>query len=251
MAIVGQKFIVPQSTRRMLIAFASLFRNIVLYKTSKKDILLSETKVPLYISSTEKLTTKLNDPLQVQVVLPAIGINISSMDPAEDRIQQKCNVLASQDGTTEVMSPAPVDYTVDLTAFAKKESELFQLIECIMSKFQKDVRFPFVELQFADGTQIKRDLSIILNSSAIDLREVDVDREEEKMYMVTFTFLVKGFQYCNIITSSSIIKCLDIGFFNEFNEQGSSVRVCAVDGDDTGIELQTGESYQIITDFTC
>ena len=106
---------------------------------------------------------KLNDPDNVQIVLPALGINITSIDPSEDRMQQRCNQIISNDGKV-IMSPAPVEYSIDLTAFTKKESELFQIIEYVMPKFQRDVSFPLIEFELSDGTQLKRDLPIILNS---------------------------------------------------------------------------------------
>ena len=173
-------------------AAADCFNDEVLYTRDKNGNQVA-TKIPLFIGSTDKrIQRAAANGDEVDLFLPSIGLNITSIDLAEDRIQKTTNTIYSIDGTELSFAPFPMDYTVDVGIMAKKESELFQIIESIVPKYQKARYYPFIEYQFTDGSQIKRDIPIILTTSTIDLQEIDIGREDRKIFRATLIMTIKA-----------------------------------------------------------
>ncbi len=184
--------LVPNTTRKILVATADNFNDEILYTRDASGNQVA-TKIPLFIGSTDKrIQREAAGGDEVDMFLPAIGLNITSIDLAEDRIQHNSNVIHSADGAEYTFAPFPIDYTIDVGLMAKKESELFQMIESIVPKYQKARYYPFIEFKFTDGSQIKRDIPIILTTSTIDLQEIDIGREERKIFRATLIMTIKA-----------------------------------------------------------
>ena len=116
--------ILPNSTRKVLVAVADLVNEEKLYTVDSNGN-QQVSNIPLFIGSTDKRILRDSKDDKSDMYLPAIGLNITSMDLAEDRIQHHSNKIFSQDGSEYTFAPSPMDYTIDVGLMAKKESVLF------------------------------------------------------------------------------------------------------------------------------
>jgi len=186
------------STKKILIAMADTFSDIkTAQRKSKRSKDFKDVTVPVYISSSEKLiarATKLAaDANTTRISLPAIGMNITSMDLDENRILTPFTKIVNEGQF--VFNPVPYNYTIDVALIAERESQLFDLIEQIVPFYRKSRYYPLIDFKFYDGTEIQRDLCMELTSTPISLQDSDIGQEDEQTFTATLSFMVKGWIY--------------------------------------------------------
>jgi hypothetical protein len=181
----------PHNTKKVMIAVSDLFNDIKI-ETRDGDLV----NIPLFIGSTEKyfqMKSKDGKGRAIAQALPAIGINLTSIDLDEDRVMNPINKIIY--GNKYVLQPVPYNFGIDVYIIAKLESELMDIIESIVPYYQKGRAYPLIDFKFNDDTCIQRDLMVEMSSSSIDIASIDVAESDEQKFSATLTMLAKGWIY--------------------------------------------------------
>ena len=114
-----------QSLRKVIIAFGTIFNNIVIHRTDSNNNVVQSIKVPLAYSPKEKFITRLEqqaslDDRQVAVTLPRMGFEISGISYDASRKLQKVGKFRSvKSDRGDVMDYQynPVPYNISLNLY--------------------------------------------------------------------------------------------------------------------------------------
>jgi hypothetical protein len=184
----------PQQTLKIMIAFADMF-NKTKFPIYKSDGTVESQKIiPLEISGAEKLLMKLQKYTNFNSYLPRMGIHLDSLDPDEDKIRIKDFKLLSADNEEWVFHPIAYNFNLTLSIIAEKSTQLFLIMEQIISTFRMTRYYPFIEWKFTDGTVIKRDLPVTLSANAIEIND-ELSLGDKEAAKVDLTFVCKNVLY--------------------------------------------------------
>jgi hypothetical protein len=67
------------------------------------------------------------------------------------------------------------------------------------------INYPFIEFKFNDGSELKRDVPVVLSSTSPNWTFNTIEKEGEEVIQGTFLFLVKGFS--GISGSKTVSRC--------------------------------------------
>ena len=160
-----------QSLRRLVIAFGTIFNNIVIHRKDSSGNVVQSIKVPLAYSPKEKFITRLDqqadlDSREVAITLPRMGFEIAGIayDPAR-KLQKLGKVKAVKSSSSSIMdyqyNPVPYNISFNLYSFTATAEGGLQIIEQILPYFQPDYT---VTINTIPSMNIKRDVPVILNN---------------------------------------------------------------------------------------
>ena len=196
--------------RQMTALFGTLFNNISIQRFGNDDVLDKVIPVPLsygpihrYIAMARK---KDLDSPKTRGLLPRMSFEIASMtfDPERNAPKnQRLKKAVAGDETTvaSTYSPAPWNISFELGIITKNSEDAIQIIEQIVPFFK-----PAFSVTLTEGGAlgIAKDIPIILESvDKTDSYEGDLEGPIREI-IYTITFLMKGFLYQSIGTSSVI-----------------------------------------------
>jgi len=160
-----------QSLRRLVIAFGTIFNNIVIHRKDSSGNVVQSLKVPLAYSPKEKFITRLDqqadlDSREVAITLPRMGFEIAGIAyDATRKLQKLGKVRAVKSSSPSIMdyqyNPVPYNISFNLYSFTATAEGGLQIIEQILPYFQPDYT---VTINTIPSMNIKRDVPVILNN---------------------------------------------------------------------------------------
>ena len=166
----GRRFY-HESLRKVVVAFGTIFNNIIIHRTDANGSVLQRLKVSLSYSPKEKFLVRLEqqpnlDQREMAVNLPRMGFEISGINYDPSRKLQRVGRLkkthATDTGTQYFQyNPVPYNISFNLYSFTATAEGGLQIIEQILPYFQPDYT---VTINAIPEMGIKRDVPITLNS---------------------------------------------------------------------------------------
>jgi len=160
-----------ESLRKVVVAFGTIFNNIVIHRTDSNDNVVQSIRVPLAYSPKEKFLVRLEQQpdltqKEFSVTLPRMGFEISGISYDASRKLQRIgkfkNVNTSDASKMYYQyNPVPYNISFNLYSFTATAEGGLQIIEQILPYFQPDYT---VTINAIPEMGIKRDVPITLNS---------------------------------------------------------------------------------------
>jgi len=196
-----------QTSRKMVVAFGTLFNTIEVRRTNSAGSVIETIKVPLAYGPKEKFLTRISaDPNlnpSVALTVPRMGFELTSM--SYDGIRKLNtvgrNVAAGTTGLKKQFNPVPYNWDFSLYVYVKNAEDGTQVLEQILPFFTPEFT---VTMNLVSSMSEKRDIPLILNSvSSEDTYEGDFASRRSIIW--TLSFLMKGFLYPNITDNAKVI----------------------------------------------
>ena len=196
-------------TRKMVIAFGTLFNNIRLVRYNKAGTQeIERINVPLQYSQKEKFYQRITqDPeltKEVQITLPRMSFDLTSItyDPMRKRSLFSESFSPESQTTIKSIRTTPYNFDFELNFYVRNTEDGTQLIEQILPYFSPDYT---ITVDLADiGNNV--DVPIILESVDYSVTG-DVGTSEELRTLVwTLQFTVKAYLYGPINSNTQIIR---------------------------------------------
>lgn len=206
----GRRFY-HESMRKVVVAFGTIFNNIIIHRTDADGSVLQRLKVPLSYSPKEKFLTRLEqqpnlDQREMAISLPRMGFEISGLSYDSSRKLQRVgkfkNVNTSDAGKQYYQyNPVPYNLSFNLYSFTATAEDGLCIVEQILPYFQPDYT---VTINAIPSMGIKRDVPITLNS--VDYQDTyDGSFTNRRAVNYTMNFTAKTYLY-GPIYSSKVIK---------------------------------------------
>ena len=200
-----------ESLRKIVVAFGTIFNNIVIVRQDGDGGTIQRLKVPLAYSPKEKFLTRLEqqpnlDQREMAISLPRMGFEISGLSYDSSRKLQRVgkfkNVNTSDAGKQYYQyNPVPYNLSFNLYSFTATAEDGLCIVEQILPYFQPDYT---VTINAIPSMGIKRDVPITLNS--VDYQDTyDGSFTNRRAVNYTMNFTAKTYLY-GPIYSSKVIK---------------------------------------------
>ena len=200
-----------ESLRKIVVAFGTIFNNIVIVRQDSDGGTIQRLKVPLAYSPKEKFLTRLEqqpnlEQREMAISLPRMGFEISGLSYDSSRKLQRVgkfkNVNTSDAGKQYYQyNPVPYNLSFNLYSFTATAEDGLCIVEQILPYFQPDYT---VTINAIPSMGIKRDVPITLNS--VDYQDTyDGSFTNRRAVNYTMNFTAKTYLY-GPIYSSKVIK---------------------------------------------
>ena len=197
-----------QISRKMVVAFGSLFNNIEVRRTDSSDAVTEVIKIPLSYGPKDKMLVRISqDPSLnpgVALTVPRMGFELTSMtyDGARKLNTMGRNVKAgTTSGLKKQYNPVPYNWDFSLYVFVKNAEDGTQILEQILHFFTPEFT---VTMTLVSGMSEKRDIPLILNSvSSEDTYEGDFATRRSIIW--TLSFVMKGYLYPSVTDNAAVI----------------------------------------------
>lgn len=203
----NQKFYF-QTTRRLIIAFGSMFNNIMIDRRDDAGNLIQTLKIPLSYGPKQKYLTRINtqpdlENRQFEISLPRMAFDITGFKYDPSRKYPPLNSTNIGNGLTAdtQYSSTPYDMTINLYIMTKNQDDGLQIVEQILPYFN-----PVYNLNMIDIPElnIKRAVPVSLDSVTFDdVYEGDFSARRVIIWTLSFTLKLN---YYGPITSKTVIK---------------------------------------------
>ena len=220
--MLGQQFY-HETTRKVLVAFGTMFNNIQLVRKDNDGTITQSMKVPLAYGPRQKFLVRLReDPdltKQVAITLPRIGFEITglSYDPTRklNRVQKfkKTKSGSSSKLDTQYM-PVPYNLGFELYILSKNSDDALQIVEQILPYFQPDYTLTINDMP---DMSVKRDIPIILNSISYE-DDYEGDFAQRRAIIYSLDFTAKFYLY-GPVTGQSVIKTVQVDQFTDLPDK--------------------------------
>ena len=220
--MLGQQFY-HETTRKVVVAFGTLFNGITLVRKDNSGTIQQSMKVPLAYGPRQKYLVRLADDPDLSkstaVTLPRIGFEIAgiSYDPARklQRVQKFKKVKGAKASQLDTQyMPVPYNIDFELYILSKQSDDALQIVEQILPYFQPDYT---VTINDNTDMGIKRDGPVILNSIAYE-DDYQGDFASRRAIIYTLSFTAKFYLY-GPVTSSKVIKTVQVDQYTDMPDQ--------------------------------
>jgi len=220
--MLGQQFY-HETTRKIVVAFGTLFNDIHLVRKDNSGVIQQSMKVPLAYGPRQKYLVRLADDPDLSkstaVTLPRIGFEIAgiSYDPARklQRVQKFKKVKGAKASQLDTQyMPVPYNIDFELYVLSKQSDDALQIVEQILPYFQPDYT---VTINDNTDMGIKRDVPVILNSIAYE-DDYQGDFASRRAIIYTLSFTAKFYLY-GPVTSSKVIKTVQVDQYTDMPDQ--------------------------------
>ena len=196
-----------QTSRKMVVAFGSLFNNIEVRRTDSADAVTEVIKIPLSYGPKDKMLVRISqDPSlnpKVALTVPRMGFELTSMtyDGARKLNTMGRNVKKGTTGLKKQYNPVPYNWDFSLYVFVKNAEDGTQILEQILPFFTPDFT---VTMTLISGMTVKMDIPLVLNSVTSE-DSYEGDFATRRSIIWTLSFLMKGFLYPSVTDNAKII----------------------------------------------
>ena len=155
-----------QTSRKMVVAFGSLFNNIEVRRTDSSDAVTEVIKIPLSYGPKDKMLVRISqDPSlnpNVALTVPRMGFELTSMtyDGARKLNTMGRNVKTGTTGLKKQFNPVPYNWDFSLYVFVKNAEDGTQILEQILPFFTPDFT---VTMTLISGMSIKMDVPLVMS----------------------------------------------------------------------------------------
>lgn len=197
--MLSDKYFYHRITRKLVVAFGTLFNNIRMTRYDKAGTTeIERITVPLSYMAKEKFFQRLEqDPnltRAVQITLPRMSFELVSIsyDPLRTKSIFNNSYSANNNASVKSSYTTPYNYAFQLNIYVRNTEDGTQIIEQILPYFTPDYT---LTINLADSVGEKIDVPIVLESIDYqDSRQVG-DSEELRTLIWTLTFTVKAYLY--------------------------------------------------------
>lgn len=207
-------------TRKMVVAFGTLFNNIRLVRYNKAGTTeIERINVPLQYSQKEKFYQRITqDPdlnMQVQITLPRMSFDLTSItyDPLRKRSLFSEGYSADSSTTFKTVRATPYNFDFTLSIYVRNTEDGTQIVEQILPYFNPDYNVTIDLLGLSDQ---KVDVPFILNSINYDVEDIG-GPTPTRVLVWTLTFTAKGYMF-GPITSRKLIRKSTANTYNSLFE---------------------------------
>ena len=196
-----------QTSRKMVVAFGTLFNNIEVRRTDSSDAVTEVVKIPLSYGPKDKMLVRISqDPSlnpKVALTVPRMGFELTSMtyDGARKLNTMGRNVKKGTTGLKKQFNPVPYNWDFSLYVFVKNAEDGTQILEQILPFFTPDFT---VTMTLISGMTVKMDIPLVLNSVTSE-DSYEGDFASRRSIIWTLSFLMKGFLYPSVTDNAKII----------------------------------------------
>jgi len=196
-----------QTSRKMVVAFGSLFNNIEVRRTDSSDAVTEIIKIPLSYGPKDKMLIRISqDPNlnpKVALTVPRMGFELTSMtyDGARKLNTMGRNVKTGTTGLKKQFNPVPYNWDFSLYVFVKNAEDGTQILEQILPFFTPDFT---VTMTLISGMTVKMDIPLVLNSVTSE-DSYEGDFATRRSIIWTLSFLMKGFLYPSVTDNAKVI----------------------------------------------
>ena len=196
-----------QTSRKMVVAFGSLFNNIEVRRTDSNDAVTEVVKIPLSYGPKDKMLVRISqDPSlnpKVALTVPRMGFELTSMtyDGARKLNTMGRNVKKGTTGLKKQYNPVPYNWDFSLYVFVKNAEDGTQILEQILPFFTPDFT---VTMTLVSGMTVKMDIPLVLNSVTSE-DSYEGDFATRRSIIWTLSFLMKGFLYPSVTDNAKVI----------------------------------------------
>ena len=196
-----------QTSRKMVVAFGSLFNNIEVRRTDSSDAVTEVIKIPLSYGPKDKMLVRISqDPSlnpNVALTVPRMGFELTSMtyDGARKLNTMGRNVKKGTTGLKKQYNPVPYNWDFSLYVFVKNAEDGTQILEQILPFFTPDFT---VTMTLVSGMTVKMDIPLVLNSVTSE-DSYEGDFATRRSIIWTLSFIMKGFLYPSVTDNAKVI----------------------------------------------
>jgi len=201
-----------QISRKMVVAFGSLFNTIEVRKTDSSDAVTEVIKIPLSYGPKDKMLTRISsDPNlnpKVALTVPRMGFELLSMtyDSVRKLNTLNRNVKKGTTGLKKQFNPVPYNWEFSLYVFVKNAEDGTQILEQILPFFTPEFT---VTMNLVSSMEEVRDIPLVLNSvTSEDTYEGDFATRRSIIWTLSFT--MKGFLYPDISDNAKVIETVAV-----------------------------------------
>jgi hypothetical protein len=197
-------------TRKMVVAFGTLFNNIMLKRYNRAGTQeIERINVPLMYAQKEKFYERITqDPNlanETMMTLPRMSFEMTAItyDPLRKRSSFVNSFSAGSDNTkVKNVFASPYNFDFTLSLYVRNVEDGTQIIEQILPYFSPDYT---VTMNLVDIATERVDVPFILNSVSQDVNNIGVSSDNVRIIIWTLTFTAKGYMY-GATTESKIIR---------------------------------------------
>ncbi len=196
-----------QTSRKMVVAFGSLFNTIEVRRTDSSDAVTEIIKIPLSYGPKDKMLVRISqDPNlnpKVALTVPRMGFELTSMsyDGVRKLNTVGRNVKKGTTGLKKQYNPVPYNWDFSLYVFVKNAEDGTQILEQILPFFTPDFT---VTMTLVSGMSEKRDIPLVLNSVTSE-DSYEGDFATRRSIIWTLSFIMKGFLYPSVTDNAKVI----------------------------------------------
>ena len=196
-----------QTSRKMVVAFGTLFNNIEVRRTDSADAVTEVIKIPLSYGPKDKMLVRISqDPSlnpKVALTVPRMGFELTSMtyDGVRKLNTMGRNVKKGTTGLKKQFNPVPYNWDFSLYVFVKNAEDGTQILEQILPFFTPDFT---VTMTLISGMTVKMDIPLVLNSVTSE-DSYEGDFATRRSIIWTLSFLMKGFLYPSVTDNAAVI----------------------------------------------
>ena len=196
-----------QTSRKMVVAFGSLFNTIEVRRTDSAGAVTEVVKIPLSYGPKDKMLTRISaDPNlnpKVALTVPRMGFELTSMsyDGVRKLNTMNRNVKKGTTGLKKQFNPVPYNCQFSLYVFVKNAEDGTQILEQILPFFTPDFT---VTMTLISSMSVKHDIPLVLTSvTSEDTYEGDFATRRSIIWTLSFT--MKGYLYPSITDNAKVI----------------------------------------------
>ena len=192
--------------RKSIIAFGSLFNNLIIKRENASGGKLESVKVPVKYGPTQKYLAMIAaEPTpqrnSVQLALPHMSFEIKGIeyDASRKLVPTQFTKSRPSAGSSEADKPVqfsqyvPVPYNlnVELAVIAKNQNDGLQVIEQILPAFHPSLN---ISIEVVEETKEERDIAVVLNNiNYVD--EYEGEFTQRRLLLWTLSFTVKTYLF--------------------------------------------------------
>ena len=239
--MLGNAFFSHRTIRKVVVAFGTMFNDLIVTRTTQSGTQKEHFKVPLSYGAKEKYLTRItSDPTltkSIAALIPRISFNLDglSYDPTRKQMSTLQNFSANTSTSLKTQyAPIPYNYEFSLSIYVRNTEDGTQILEQILPFFTPDFT---VTVDFIPGMDQKYDLPVILNSvtSTVDY---EGDMLSTRLVMWDLSFTVKGFIWPPI-KSGEVIRQANTNIF---------VQPQSLDGQVVYVDFANGTSQYLLSE---
>ncbi len=197
-----------QTSRKMVVAFGSLFNSIEVRRTDSSDAVTEVIKIPLSYGPKDKMLVRISqDPNlnpKVALTVPRMGFELTAMtyDGVRKLNTMSRNVKKGTTGLKKQFQPVPYNWDFSLYVFVKNAEDGTQILEQILPFFTPEFT---VTMNLVSSMSDIRDIPLVLQSvSSEDTYEGDFATRRSIIW--TLSFIMKGFLYPSVADNAKVIE---------------------------------------------
>lgn len=214
--MLGNSHFYNRTIRKVVVAFGTLFNDILLVRYDKNNNAQMQMRVPLSYGPKEKYITHLvaNPTLNksIATLVPRMSFNLDglSYDVSRKQVTTLQNFNFTGDAVKSQYAPVPYDFDFSFSIYVRNTEDGTQILEQILPFFTPDFT---VTVDFINQMGRKYDMPIILKSVNSSV-EYEGDMLTTRLIIWDLTFTAKGYIWPPVkggATANNLI-----GMYSEF-----------------------------------